>query len=197
MRLWPFLLRRSAPSQAPLRRSVLPSSRAPPKLIRAAQAHERLLRRDVPAPGLTEHEKYLFDLHGYLVVKAALSPEQLADCRARLAERVAASPEQQRFGSGRASNAKRESDGAEEAWRAANVIEWGGAYLDLIDLPTVVRANRPQLRSSSRPCSFLAAALCVHRWSSFCLSSLNVARRRPPSCARSSATRRTGSTTTT
>eukprot|EP01045_Picozoa_sp_COSAG04_P036257 COSAG04_NODE_8748_length_934_cov_14.338922_1_plen_112_part_10 len=82
--------------------------------LRAAQAHERLLRRDVPAPGLTEHEKYLFDLHGYLVVKAALSPEQLADCRARLAERVAASPEQQRFGSGRASNAKRESDGAEE-----------------------------------------------------------------------------------
>eukprot|EP01045_Picozoa_sp_COSAG04_P035984 COSAG04_NODE_8555_length_958_cov_9.180442_1_plen_68_part_10 len=68
----------------------------------------------MPAPGLTEHEKYLFDLHGYLVVKAALTPEQLADCRARLAERVAASPEQQRFGSGRASNAKRESDGAEE-----------------------------------------------------------------------------------
>ena len=47
------------------------------------------LRRDVPAPGLTEHEKYLFDLHGYLVVKAALTPEQLEAWRAGCARVLA------------------------------------------------------------------------------------------------------------
>ena len=42
-----------------------------------------------PAPGLTEHEKYLFDLKGYIVVRHALSAAQLADARERTALRLA------------------------------------------------------------------------------------------------------------
>ena len=93
--------------------------------------------RDAPAGGLTEQEKYLFDLHGYIVVKNALSPEQLADCRARLAAHLDDSPEVQRFGSGRSGKQ------GPAAWTAPSLLEWGGTYLDLIDLPTLA----PKLRS--------------------------------------------------
>jgi hypothetical protein len=34
------------------------------------------------------YSRYLFDINGYLVVKKALTDEQLQDCRERLAERL-------------------------------------------------------------------------------------------------------------
>ena len=105
---------------------------------------------DSPAPGLTEHEKYLFDINGYLIVKNALSVVQLQDCRARLDERMAREP-----GAGRTANTKKhkgsdrtylrpdEEGEREQSWSAPSLIEWGGAFVELIDLPTVA----PKLRS--------------------------------------------------
>ena len=86
----------------------------------------------------------------YIVVKDALSSAQLADCRERLAQRVAEHPDTQRFGSGRGNNRRDPAsaadpgdEGVEQAWTAPSLLEWGGAYLDLIDLPSIA----PKLRS--------------------------------------------------
>ena len=100
---------------------------------------------DSPAPGLTEHEKYLFDINGYLVVKEALTDEQLQDCRARLAERLEreSSAVKLRKGSDRTYLTTDESGEQEQSWSAPSLIEWGGAFIDLIDLPSIA----PKLRS--------------------------------------------------
>ena len=106
--------------------------------------------------------QYLFDLRGYLVVKNALTPEQLEDCRARLAARQEKrreldlpegsklSPEERKahqakitaadthFGSDRTNNRPASEEVGEQAWSANSLIEWGGAFIDLI-----VSVNRP------------------------------------------------------
>ena len=116
-------------------------------------ALDRDRTRDRPAAGLTEHEKYLFDINGYLIVKKALTNEQLQDCRERLAERLEHEPGTGRFGSGRTTNMKHkgsdrtflttDTGDQEQSWSAPSLVEWGGAFIDLIDLPTIA----PKLRS--------------------------------------------------
>jgi hypothetical protein len=81
---------------------------------------------------MDEHEKYLFDLRGYIVVKNALSSEQVAD----LSERLEAhrNPGHDRgFGSDRT----RFSGEDAPAWSAPSLLEWGGTYIDLIDIPSI------------------------------------------------------------
>ena len=73
---------------------------------------------DKPAAGLTEHEKYLFDIHGYIVVKQALNQAQLADCRARLQARL----KTKRFGSDRTFLTKGAGAG-QQAWDAPSLSE--------------------------------------------------------------------------
>ena len=81
---------------------------------------------------MNDREKYLFDLRGYIVVKNALTPDQVADLSSRLEARRN-TDDRRHFGSDR--TVFRTEDDA--AWSAPSLLEWGGAYIDLIDLPTV------------------------------------------------------------
>ena len=80
---------------------------------------------------MNEQEKYLFDLRGYLVVKDALSPAQVAHLADRLEQHR--SDGERLFGSDRTRYPK----GAGTAWSAPSLLEWGGTYVDLIDLPSI------------------------------------------------------------
>jgi hypothetical protein len=65
---------------------------------------------------MTEHEKYLFDLQGYLAVENTLTAEQLAELNRVLDEQIAADMP---------------ADGATH--RFGNLLDWGPAYRALID----------------------------------------------------------------
>ena len=81
---------------------------------------------------MNDQEKYLFDLRGYLHVKNVLTPDEVADLAERLEERR--SPGGKRtYGSDRT----RYPEGESTAFSAKSLIEWGGTYIDLIDLPTI------------------------------------------------------------
>ena len=80
---------------------------------------------------MNEHDKYLFDLRGYLVVKNALSEEQVADLSDRLEQHR--TENKRVFGSDRT----RYPEGARSSWSASSLLEWGGTYTDLIDLPSI------------------------------------------------------------
>lgn len=83
---------------------------------------------------MDEYEKYAFDLRGYLVVRNALTPEQVASLSDRLEEARAASEKSAYyFGSDRTRYATDDAP----AWSTPSMLEWGGAYLDLIDLPSI------------------------------------------------------------
>ena len=81
---------------------------------------------------MNDEEKYLFDLRGYIVVKNALTPEQVEDLSSRLEMRRKAK-DPHRFGSDRTRLGGDEGP----AWSAPSLLEWGGTYIDLIDLPTI------------------------------------------------------------
>lgn len=120
---------------------------------------------DRPASGLTEHEKYLFDINGYLVVRNALTDEQLSDCRARLAKRLAkrqptgCNPKSiNHKGSDRTYLTKDDMNDKKQSWSAPSLVEWGGAFIDLIDLPTIA----PKLRSLFGDAPYRMDHDCTH-----------------------------------
>ena len=90
----------------------------------------------------------LFDINGYIVIKNALTPEQLADCRARIKAQRAldGTPDKAGFAEAsfkgsdrtwlRAADGSREGEGL-QSWSAPSLLEWGGSFIDLIDLPTI------------------------------------------------------------
>ena len=80
---------------------------------------------------MNDREKFLFDLRGYIVVRNALTSEQVQDLSERLEEQRT-KKEKRHYGSDR-TILPEESAGA---WTAPSLIEWGGTYVDLIDLPT-------------------------------------------------------------
>lgn len=82
---------------------------------------------------MNEHEKYLFDLGGYIVVKNALTSEQITDLSERLEAHREGGSKNRGFGSDRTRMPK---DG-DSAWSASSLIEWGGTYIDLIDIPSI------------------------------------------------------------
>ena len=88
---------------------------------------------------MNDHEKYLFDLRGYIVVENALTPAQVNDLSDRLeAQRKLHTKnrnDKQRyiFGSDRTVFADEE----DAAWTSPSLLEWGGTYIDLIDLPRI------------------------------------------------------------
>ena len=102
---------------------------------------------------MNEHEKYLFDLKGYLIVRNALTPEQVHDLSERLEHRreerrVATSklPDEEKHHGKKGSRVGVEyhmgSDrtilgSSGTAWSSPSMLEWGGAYIDLIHLPTI------------------------------------------------------------
>ena len=81
---------------------------------------------------MQDHEKYLFDLRGYIVVKNVLSSSQIADLSARLEEERKTNP-RPILGSDR--TIFRNEDAP--AWSAPSLLEMGGTYLELIDLPVI------------------------------------------------------------
>ncbi len=81
---------------------------------------------------MNDHEKFLFDLRGYIVVKNALTPQQVADLSDRL-EHHRRTKDKAHFGSDRTIFAHSDDD----AWTSPSLLEWGGTYIDLIDLPTI------------------------------------------------------------
>lgn len=80
---------------------------------------------------MTEEEAYLFDLRGFIVVKNALQPEQIDDLSRRLEAHRSSNPSPI-LGSDRTI-----LDDDAGAWSAPSLLELGGAYLDLINLPTI------------------------------------------------------------
>ena len=82
---------------------------------------------------MNDHEKYLFDLRGYIVVKNALSSEQITDLSERLEAHREGGGKNRGFGSDRT---RMNKDG-DSAWSASSLIEWGGTYIDLIDIPSI------------------------------------------------------------
>ena len=80
---------------------------------------------------MNDHEKYLFDLRGYVVVKNALTTGQVEDLSVRLEARRTQG--RRRLGSDRTIFGTE----AAPAWSAPSLLEWGGTYIDLIDLPTI------------------------------------------------------------
>ena len=69
---------------------------------------------------MNEHERYLFDLQGYITIPNALSTELLDELNAVLDQRIAAAVE---------------PDVSFHSF--PGVLDWGQPYLDLVDLPTV------------------------------------------------------------
>lgn len=88
---------------------------------------------------MNDQEKYLFDLRGYIVVENALTSVQVSDLSDRLEERrrIATSNRKDKkhniFGSDRTVLANED----DAAWTSPSLLEWGGTYIDLIDLPTI------------------------------------------------------------
>ena len=80
---------------------------------------------------MNDHEKYLFDLRGYVVVMNALTTGQVEDLSVRLEARRTQG--RRRLGSDRTIFGTE----AAPAWSAPSLLEWGGTYIDLIDLPTI------------------------------------------------------------
>ena len=70
---------------------------------------------------MTEHERYLFDLQGYLVVRDALNAAEVAALNDALDEQIAALPDQDW-----------------SSHRFLELLTWGAAYRDLIDHPTLL-----------------------------------------------------------
>ena len=80
---------------------------------------------------MNEEEAYLFDLRGFIVVKNALQPNQIDDLSRRLEAHRSSNPSPI-LGSDRTI-----LDDDAGAWSASSLLELGGAYLDLVDLPTI------------------------------------------------------------
>ncbi len=81
---------------------------------------------------MNEQEKYLFDLRGYLVVKNALSKAQVE----RLSTVFGDDSEALKRGfAGSDRTVIPAEDGL--AWSAKSLLEYGGVYIDLIDLPSI------------------------------------------------------------
>ncbi|MFL2536699.1 MAG: phytanoyl-CoA dioxygenase family protein [Candidatus Azotimanducaceae bacterium] len=81
---------------------------------------------------MNENEKYLFDLRGYIVIKDILTKLQIEDLRTRLENQRQTNPKPI-LGSDRTILGREDAS----AWSAGSLIEMGGAYTELIDLPAI------------------------------------------------------------
>ena len=81
---------------------------------------------------MNDEEQYLFDLRGFIVVRNVLQRDQIDDLSQRLESHRVKNPNPI-LGSDR-TIFRNEHD---PAWSAASLLELGGGYLDLIDLPAL------------------------------------------------------------
>lgn len=84
---------------------------------------------------MTDEERYLFDLQGYLVIKQALASEQVAELNGWITEQSEQDP---RF------------DGNVEHLQIPDFIGWGQPFLNLLDNPKVVPYLKEILGASPR-----------------------------------------------
>ena len=81
---------------------------------------------------MNDQEKYLFDLRGYLVVKNALTDRQVAELSEIFAQ------DSEALESGYKGSDRTRIHGEDGlAWSSASLLDYGGPYIDLIDLPTI------------------------------------------------------------
>ena len=90
---------------------------------------------------MNEEEKYLFDLRGYLVVKNALTQEQVKNLSEIVDEKV--NGLEHHTGGRKKRHHQRGSDRTwfanddDMAWSSPALLDWGGPFIDLIDIPTI------------------------------------------------------------
>ena len=81
---------------------------------------------------MNEHERYFFDINGYLIVRNCLTKSQIGDLSDRL-EKQRRQESKDVYGSDRTVGLSVST----EEWTAPSLLEWGGMYLDLVDIPTI------------------------------------------------------------
>lgn len=90
---------------------------------------------------MNEEEKYLFDLRGYLVVKNALTEKQvrrlskIVDDKIQRSKEENFTPDKKRNPGG--SDRTRFVTDNDIAWSSPALLDWGGPFIDLIDIPTI------------------------------------------------------------
>ncbi len=91
---------------------------------------------------MNEEEKYLFDLRGYLVVKNALNKEQVESLSRIIdnklnssAEKSCIPKEERKLKAGSDRTWLVSED--DIAWTSPSLLEWGGPFIELIDIPTI------------------------------------------------------------
>src|SRR5687767_9273306 len=72
---------------------------------------------------ITDEDRYLFDLNGYIVLKGVLTEAQVAECN-RIIDEI--------------EDAKRSTKGEEHTKYVEHVLMWGQPFRDLIDHPGVL-----------------------------------------------------------
>lgn len=82
---------------------------------------------------MTEQERYLFDLQGFLVVPDALAPEEIAALNGLLDERL-----------------EREAAADAGSHRFGRLLEWGKPFRDLIDNPRILPYLRELISTNLR-----------------------------------------------
>ncbi|HCG70125.1 MAG TPA: mitomycin antibiotics/polyketide fumonisin biosynthesis protein [Gammaproteobacteria bacterium] len=82
---------------------------------------------------MNDDEKYLFDLRGFLVVRNALTHAQVDDLSQGLEQHRQNNP-QPILGSDRTVLSKAK----DRAWSSPSLLELGGTFIDLLDLPAIV-----------------------------------------------------------
>ncbi|MGI9272778.1 MAG: phytanoyl-CoA dioxygenase family protein [Woeseiaceae bacterium] len=81
---------------------------------------------------MNDQEKYLFDVRGYLVVKNALTDAQVS----ALTDKLLEDPESMERGFTGSDRTRFYSDD-DMAWSSRSLLDYGGPFVDLIDLPTI------------------------------------------------------------
>ena len=97
---------------------------------------------------MNDDEKYLFDLRGFLVVRNALTHTQVADLSQGLEQHRQNNP-QPILGSDRTVLSKAK----DSAWSSPSLLELGGTFIDLLDLPAICllyTSPSPRDRTRSR-----------------------------------------------
>jgi hypothetical protein len=96
---------------------------------------------------MNQYEKYLWDLRGYLVVKNALTSDEVASMNDLVDEHVVGRKESgtnnprqtadNKVGSFAGSDRTRFTEQDDRAWSSASLLSWGGPFIDLIDHPSI------------------------------------------------------------
>ena len=102
---------------------------------------------------MNETEKFLFDINGYIVVRNALTPQQVHDLKEKLNMRLSAKSHYSWKNKNDVKDAPNDPVikdrilhfGSDRAWpkkdelmcSSPSLLEWGGTYIELLDLPSI------------------------------------------------------------